>query len=121
MFGGFTERSQKVLNLAAEEAKKLGHNFIGTEHILLGIVREGGYASKLLLEYGIDTNRLKQEIINIEGQGEMDFFLNQIELTPRTKRLIEVAKGEASSLNHNFIAPEHLLLSTYKGRRRCGM
>ncbi|MCX7951518.1 MAG: ATP-dependent Clp protease ATP-binding subunit [Clostridiales bacterium] len=110
MFGGFTERSQKVLNLAAEEAKKLGHNFIGTEHILLGIVREGGYASKLLLEYGIDTNRLRQEIINIEGQGEMDFFLNQIELTPRTKRLIEVAKGEASSLNHNFIAPEHLLL-----------
>ncbi|CDF58930.1 ATP-dependent Clp protease ATP-binding subunit [Thermobrachium celere] len=110
MFGGFTERSQRVLNLAAEEAQRLGHNFIGTEHILLGIVREGGYASKLLSDYGIDANKLRQEIINIEGTGEVDFFLKQLELTPRTKRLIEVAKGEASSLNHNFIAPEHLLL-----------
>ncbi|WP_291966243.1 ATP-dependent Clp protease ATP-binding subunit [Caloramator sp.] len=111
MFGGFTERSQRVINLAAEEAQRLGHNFIGTEHILLGIIREGGYASKVLSEYGIDANKLRQEIINVEGAGEVDFFLKQLELTPRTKRLIEVAKGEASSLNHNFIAPEHLLLA----------
>ncbi|WP_027308842.1 MULTISPECIES: ATP-dependent Clp protease ATP-binding subunit [Caloramator] len=111
MFGGFTERSQRVINLAAEEAQRLGHNFIGTEHILLGIIREGGYASKVLSEYGIDANKLRQEIINVEGAGEVDFFLKQLELTPRTKRLIEVAKGEASSLNHSFIAPEHLLLA----------
>lgn len=111
MFGGFTERSQKALYMAAEEAQKLGHNYIGTEHILLGIAVEGGQASKVLSDMGITEDNIREAIIEIEGRGEVDFLLKEIPLTPRTKRLIEVAKNESRALNHNFVSPEHILLA----------
>lgn len=111
MFGGFTERSQKALYFAAEEAQELNHNFMGTEHVLLGIIREGGPASKVLKDSGINIDNLKQAIIEIEGAGDENYALQEIPLTPRTKRLIEVAKSEARNLGHSYVAPEHLLLA----------
>jgi ATP-dependent Clp protease ATP-binding subunit ClpC len=114
MFGGFTERSQKAFIAAAESAKNLGHNYIGTEHVLLGIALEGGQASKLLSEAGATAEKITNSIIEIEGKGEPDLLIKEIPLTPRTKRLIEVARGESRSLNHNFLAPEHVLLAIIK-------
>ena len=114
MFGGFTERSQKALYLAAGEAQKLGHNYMGTEHVLLGIALEGGQASKILNDMGITADKIRDEIIDVEGKGDLGFMLSEIPLTPRTKRLIEVAKDESRDLNHNFVAPEHLLLAIIK-------
>ena len=111
MFGGFTERSQKAFYLAAEEAQKMGHNYIGTEHILLGIADEGGQAAKILRDMGVTDDKIRDAILEIEGNGEPDYLVQEIPLTPRTKRLIEVSRNEARNLNHNFIAPEHLLLA----------
>ncbi|MCX7883713.1 MAG: ATP-dependent Clp protease ATP-binding subunit [Caloramator sp.] len=111
MFGGFTERSQRVFYTAAEEAQKLGHNYIGTEHVLLGIAKEGGQASKILKEFGAIENKIRELIIEIEGEGDIELRLQEIPLTPRTKRLIEMARNEARNLNQNFIAPEHMLLA----------
>lgn len=110
MFGGFTQRSQRALYMAAEEAQRLGHNFIGTEHVLLGISLEGGQASKLLDDMGITGDKIRELIVEVEGKEEPDYNLKEIPLTPRTKRLVEVAKNESRALNHNFVAPEHLLL-----------
>lgn len=110
MFNGFTERSQKSFYLAAEEAQKLGHNFIGTEHVLLGIADEGGQASKTLLEAGIQPDKIRKIIIELEGKGTADSTVKEIPLTPRTKRLVELAKNEARELGHNYVAPEHILL-----------
>lgn len=111
MFGGFTERSQKSLYSAAEEAQKLGHNYMGTEHVLLGIIVEGGQGAKLLGEMGVTGDKIREAIVEVEGKGQLDFNTREIPLTPRTKRLIEVARAEARNLNHNYVAPEHLLLA----------
>ncbi|KRQ86078.1 Negative regulator of genetic competence ClpC/MecB [Caloramator mitchellensis] len=111
MFNGFTERSQRALQLAAEEAKNLNHSFIGTEHLLLGIIKEGGQGAKVLKDLGADEDKIRNLIIEIEGKGEEYFNFHEIPLTPRTKRIIELARNEARALNHNFIAPEHMLLA----------
>lgn len=111
MFAGFTERSQKAFYLAAEEAQGLGHNFMGTEHVLLGIVKEGGQAARVLNEMGITEDGIRDLIVEFEGRGEPDYNLKEIPLTPRTKRLVEVARAESRGLNHNFVAPEHVLLA----------
>ncbi len=111
MFAGFTERSQKAFYLAAEEAQSLGHNFMGTEHVLLGIVKEGGQAARVLNEMGITEDGIRDLIVEFEGRGEPDYNLKEIPLTPRTKRLVEVARAESRGLNHNFVAPEHVLLA----------
>jgi ATP-dependent Clp protease ATP-binding subunit ClpC len=110
MFAGFTERSMKALNLGAQEAAKLGHNYVGTEHVLLGIAMEGGQASRILGEINVTPENIINYIEELEGRGEEDGMLQQIPLTPRTKRLMEVARGVARSLNHNYVAPEHMLL-----------
>lgn len=110
MFGGFTERSQKAFYLAAEEAQKMGHNFIGTEHVLLGIADESGQASKILRDLGATNDKIRAIIIDMEGTGEPDATIKEIPLTPRTKRLVEVTKNEARNLGHNYVAPEHILL-----------
>jgi ATP-dependent Clp protease ATP-binding subunit ClpC len=110
MLNGFTERSQKAFYLAAEEAKKMAHSFIGTEHVLLGIASEGGTASRLLKELGANSDRIRKIIIEMEGIGDSGTGIKDIPLTPRTKRLVEVAKIEARELGHSYVAPEHLLL-----------
>lgn len=110
MFNGFTERSQKAFYYAAEEAQKMGHNFIGTEHVLIGIADEGGQSAKLLTEMGVTNEKIRKIVIDLEGTGVVDPGLKEIPLTPRTKRLVEISKNEARALGHNYIAPEHILL-----------
>ncbi|WP_125153892.1 ATP-dependent Clp protease ATP-binding subunit [Clostridium rectalis] len=114
MFGRFTERSQKVLMYAQQEAQSLKHGYVGTEHILLGILEEDGEAKNLLSNVGIDIEDVRNLIEQYEGKGEIEIYSNEIPLTPRTKRLLELSLLEARNLNHNFISPEHILLALIK-------
>ncbi|RKD33760.1 ATP-dependent Clp protease ATP-binding subunit [Thermohalobacter berrensis] len=110
MFGRFTERAQKVVVFSQEEAKSLGHNYVGTEHLLLGLLKEGeGVAAKALQNLGVDLNKIRQEIINKVGKGEDGGQL--LGFTPRTKRVFELSIMEAKSLGHNYVGTEHLLLA----------
>ena len=109
-FEKFTERARKVLTLAQEEAQRLNHNYIGTEHILLGLVRENeGVAVKVLANLGADPDKVRGAVEFIIGRGERTVS-GEIGLTPRAKRVIELAVDEARRLNHNYIGTEHLLL-----------
>ncbi|MDG5788146.1 ATP-dependent protease ATP-binding subunit ClpC [Evansella sp. AB-P1] len=109
MFGRFTERAQKVLALAQEEAMRLGHNNIGTEHILLGLVREGeGIAAKSLSALGLSPDKIQTEVENLIGRGEEG--TKQIHYTPRAKKVIELSMDEARKLGHSYVGTEHILL-----------
>lgn len=111
MFGRFTERAQRVLLLAQEEAQYFNHSYVGTEHILLGIIKEGeGNASKVLQNAGITLEKVRQQVESIEGRGTSSIFQTEIALTPRTKRLLELSVMEARNLGHNYVGPEHMLL-----------
>lgn len=112
MFQRFNERSQRVLYYAQEEAQSLQHGYVGTEHILLGILKEeDGIAKKLLNNMGVTIDAVKNLIEEYEGKGEAGLFRNEIPLTPRTKRLLDLSLMEASNLNHNYVSPEHILLA----------
>ena len=109
-FDKFTERARKVLSLAQEEAQRFQHNYIGTEHLLLGLVREGeGVAAKVLSNLGIELYRVRNAVEFIIGRGDR-IVLGEIGLTPRAKKVIELAVDEARRLNHHYIGTEHLLL-----------
>ena len=109
-FDRFTERARKVLSLAQEEAQRFQHNYIGTEHILLGLVREGeGVAAKVLSNLGVELLKVRSAVEFIIGRGER-IVLGEIGLTPRAKKVIELAVDEARRLNHHYIGTEHLLL-----------
>jgi ATP-dependent Clp protease ATP-binding subunit ClpC len=109
MFGRFTERAQKVLALAQEEAIRLGHNNIGTEHILLGLVREGeGIAAKALQALNLDTDQIQQEVETLIGTGQQGS--KTIHYTPRAKKVIELSMDEARKLGHSYVGTEHILL-----------
>lgn len=109
MFGRFTERAQKVLALAQEEALRLGHNNIGTEHILLGIVREGeGIAAKALLALGLGAEKIQKEVESLIGRGQE--ITQTIHYTPRAKKVIELSMDEARKLGHSYVGTEHILL-----------
>ncbi len=106
----FTERARKVLSLAQEEAQHFQHNYIGTEHLLLGLVREGeGVAAKVLQNLGLDLPGVRDAVDNIIGRGD-HIVLGQIGLTPRAKKVVELAVDEARRMNHHYIGTEHLLL-----------
>ncbi len=110
MFGRFTERAQQVLVLAQEEAKRLNHNFIGTEHLLLGLVREGsGIAARALQNMSIDLNSVRQEVERITPKGEK-VSQQGISYTPRAKRVVELAIEESQNMGHNYVGTEHLML-----------
>ncbi|SKA77953.1 ATP-dependent Clp protease ATP-binding subunit ClpC [Clostridium sp. USBA 49] len=112
MFSRFTERAQKVIMYAQEEAQNFRHGYVGTEHILLGILREeNGIAGRLLNESGITVEKVRSLVEEYEGKGEADLFKNEIPLTPRTKRLLELSLLESRNLGHNYISPEHMLLA----------
>jgi ATP-dependent Clp protease ATP-binding subunit ClpC len=109
-FDRFTERARKVLTLAQEEAQRFNHNYIGTEHLLLGLVREGeGVAAKVLSNLGIELTKVRSAVEFIIGRGERQ-VMGDIGLTPRAKKVIELAVDEARRLGHHYIGTEHLLL-----------
>ncbi|WP_442597430.1 ATP-dependent protease ATP-binding subunit ClpC [Neobacillus sp. D3-1R] len=109
MFGRFTERAQKVLALAQEEAIRLGHNNIGTEHILLGLVREGeGIAAKALYALGLGSDKIQKEVETLIGKGQDTS--QTVHYTPRAKKVIELSMDEARKLGHSYVGTEHILL-----------
>lgn len=109
MFGRFTERAQKVLSLAQEEAVRLGHNNIGTEHILLGLIREGdGIAAKALIALGLGLEKIQDEVEALIGRGQEQ--PTNIAYTPRAKKVIELSMDEARKLGHTYVGTEHILL-----------
>ncbi|MEW9702672.1 ATP-dependent protease ATP-binding subunit ClpC [Paenibacillus sp. SI8] len=109
MFGRFTERAQKVLSLAQEEAVRLGHNNIGTEHILLGLIREGeGIAAKALVALGLGLEKIQDEVESLIGRGQEQ--PTNIAYTPRAKKVIELSMDEARKLGHTYVGTEHILL-----------
>ncbi|MEK4563198.1 ATP-dependent protease ATP-binding subunit ClpC [Alkalihalobacillus sp. FSL R5-0424] len=109
MFGRFTERAQKVLALAQEEAIRLGHNNIGTEHILLGLIREGeGIAAKALQALGLGPEKLQKEVETLIGKGQEGSKTKHY--TPRAKKVIELSMDEARKLGHSYVGTEHILL-----------
>jgi excisionase family DNA binding protein len=109
-FGRFTKRARHVLTLAQEEARRFQHTYIGTEHLLLGLIREEeGVASQVLRNLSIEVDQVRQAIETIIGKGEQ-VVLGEVGLTPRAKKVIEFAVDEARRLMHQFIGTEHLLL-----------
>ncbi len=109
-FEKFTVRARRVLRFSREEAERFQHNYIGTEHLLLGLVREnGGIAAAVLRNLGVELNKVRDAVEFIIGRGD-HIVPGQIGLTPRAKSVLELAADEARRLNHDYIGTEHLLL-----------
>ena len=110
MFERFTDRARRVIVLAQEEARMLNHNYIGTEHILLGLIHEGeGVAAKALESLGISLDAVRQQVEEIIGQGQQAPS-GHIPFTPRAKKVLELSLRESLQLGHNYIGTEHILL-----------
>src|SRR6056300_1224140 len=110
MFERFTDRARRVVVLAQEEARRLNHNYIGTEHILLGLIQEGeGHAAKALEELSINIDSVRSEVVEIIGEGQQSPS-GHIPFTPRAKKVLELSLREALQLGHNYIGTEHILL-----------
>jgi len=106
----FTQRARRVLSLAQEEAERMRHNYIGTEHLLLGLMRDdGGVAGRVLRELGLDQRRLQEMVERLSGPGQR-IKASKIDLSPGTKRVLELAIDEARRMNQHYISTEHLLL-----------
>ncbi|MCM8792719.1 MAG: ATP-dependent Clp protease ATP-binding subunit, partial [Candidatus Omnitrophica bacterium] len=111
MFNRFTERARKVIVLAKEEARRFNHDYIGTEHILLGLIREGeGVAATVLQKRGLNLQNIRLEIEKLVQPGPTTQILGDIPFTPRAKKALELAAEEARNLGHNYIGTEHILL-----------
>jgi hypothetical protein len=109
-FDKFTDQARKVLTLAQDEAQRFNHNYIGTEHFLLGLVREGdGVAAQVLQNMNVELAKVRMAVEFIIGQGN-HLVIGEVGLTPRAKRVIELAIDESRGLGHNYIGTEHLLL-----------
>src|SRR5438270_3900704 len=110
MFERFTERARQVVVLAQEEARTLKHNYIGTEHILLGLLREEeGLAASVLESLDITAARVRAQVVRIVGSGE-EVMRGQIPFSPRAKKVLELGLREALALGHDYIGTEHILL-----------
>ncbi len=111
MSNRFTERAQRVILIAQEEAKRLNHDYVGTEHILLGLIALGeGVAAQVLANLGVDLRRVRAEIEKIVGTGDNMMLLGEIPFTPRAKKVLEYAVEEAQHMGHSYVGTEHLLL-----------
>lgn len=111
MFNRFTERARKVILLAKEEAKRFNHDYIGTEHLLLGLIREGeGVAAAVLQNLGLDFEKIRLEVEKLVQPGPSTVISGDLPFTPKAKKVIELAMDEARNLGHNYIGTEHLLL-----------
>jgi ATP-dependent Clp protease ATP-binding subunit ClpA len=121
MFERFTERARQVVVLAQEEARTLRHNYIGTEHFLIGLLREEeGLAARVLNARDITEERVRVAVVRIIGTGD-EAFSGQIPFTPRMKKVLEIALREALSCGHNYIGTEHLLLALLREHEGVGM
>ena len=117
MFERFTDRSRKVMSLANQEAQRFNHEYIGTEHILLGLVKEGsGVASYVLKVLGCDLMKVRLEVEKLVKSGPETVAMGKLPSTPRAKKVIENAIEEARNLNHNYVGTEHLLLGLLRNR-----
>lgn len=115
-FKGFTEKANTALNIALESAQELGHTYVGTEHILLGLLKEGsGVASVVLSECGLDETTLYNHIVDCIGKGSMS-VLTVDDFTPRTKRVMQMAVVNSAKMGHNYVGTEHLLISVLSER-----
>jgi ATP-dependent Clp protease ATP-binding subunit ClpC len=115
MFDRFTDRAKKVMNLARQEAQRFNHEYLGTEHILLGLVQEGsGVAANVLKNMNIDPNKIRTEVEKVVKTGPSMVTMGQLPFTPRAKKVLELSMEEASNLGHNYIGTEHLLLGLIK-------
>jgi len=115
MFDRFTDRAKKVMNLARQEAQRFNHEYLGTEHILLGLVQEGsGVAANVLKNMAIDLSKIRNEVEKIVKTGPSMVTMGQLPFTPRAKKVLELSMEEASNLGHNYIGTEHLLLGLIK-------
>lgn len=115
MFDNFTERAKKVIKLAREEAGRLGHNYIATEHLLLGLIREGeGVAAIALQNLGLDLDTLRLEIEKMIKNGPATLTLGEVPFTPRAKKVLELAIENAQAMSHSYIGTEHILLGLIK-------
>jgi ATP-dependent Clp protease ATP-binding subunit ClpC len=115
VFERFTERAKQVVVLAQDEARALKHNYIGTEHILLGLLREEeGLAARVLESLDITVEEVREQVKRLVGQGDEEIVTGQIPFTPRAKKVLELALREALSLGHNYIGTEHVLLGVVR-------
>src|SRR3989440_1035347 len=111
MYERFTDRARKVMQLANQEAQRFNHEYIGTEHILLGLVKEGtGVAANVLKNLDIDLRKIRMEVEKIVQAGPDMVTMGKLPQTPRAKKVIEYSIEEARNLNHNYVGTEHLLL-----------
>jgi ATP-dependent Clp protease ATP-binding subunit ClpC len=110
-YNKLTERAQVVILEAESESEKFKHGYVGTEHILLGILKEDGYSAKLLKKYGVNSENIRAMIQRYLGYGDIKKTDENILLTPRTKRLIDESFAAAKKLNHKYVSPEHILLA----------
>ena len=111
VFGRFTERAQTVLIEAQQESQNFKHGYIGTEHILLGILKENGYAGQLLNDKGISSEKVKRMTEDYLGYGDEDILSSEVLLTPRAKRLFDDSLEIARKYGQSFINPEHILIA----------
>ncbi|MCC6671346.1 MAG: ATP-dependent Clp protease ATP-binding subunit [Planctomycetes bacterium] len=115
MFDRFTDRAKKVMSFARQEAQKFNHEYIGTEHILLGLIQEGsGVAANVLKNMNIDLEKIRHEVEKLVKTGPSMVTMGQLPFTPRAKKVLELSMEEASQLSHNYIGTEHLLLGLIK-------
>jgi ATP-dependent Clp protease ATP-binding subunit ClpC len=120
MFERFTDRARRVVVLAQEEARTLDHNYVGPEHLLLGLVREGeGTAAKALTELGVDLSAVREQTEELIGRGQKSPS-GRIPFTPRTKKVLELSLREALQLGHNYIGTEHILLAILREGENVG-
>ena len=111
MLNRFTQRAQKAILLAQREAKRLNHDYLGTEHILLGLIALGeGVAAQVLQDLGIDLKKVRREVDKTVGTGDNILLVGEVPFTPRAKKVLELAIQEAQDMGHNYVGTEHLLL-----------
>src|SRR5579872_1191822 len=120
MFERFTDRARRVVVLAQEEARMLNHNYVGPEHVLLGLIHEGqGVAAKALERLGLNLDSVREQTEDLVGQGE-GAPTGHIPFTPRAKRVLELSLREALQIGHNYIGTEHILLGILREGENVG-
>ena len=111
MYERFTDRARKVMQLANQEAQRFNHEYIGTEHVLLGLVKEGsGVAANVLKNLDVDLRKIRLEVEKLVQSGPEMVTMGKLPQTPRAKKVIEYSMEEARNLNHNYVGTEHILL-----------